>query len=154
MNRSKLLTLAVIGLLVLNLGTLAFVFLRSPSHEHRPPHGEGPKSIIIERLGFDETQQKDYEIIIHEHRGKTHELQQLSRELHEELFSLLKEKADYKVKTDSLIELISLNQKAVDNLNFDHFQKIKAICKGEQLEKFNALAGDLARLFAPQGHPN
>ncbi|MBA2613841.1 MAG: periplasmic heavy metal sensor [Bacteroidetes bacterium] len=154
MNKTKLLSIAVIGLLLINLATLGLMFFKQgrPHPEHGP-RGEGPKKIIIERLNFDAAQQEKYEVIIKEHRSKMQELNKNSRGLHDELYSLLTSANIDKVKSDSLIQTIADNQKALDNLNFDHFQKIKAICTDKQLENFNGLARDLAQLFGPHGGP-
>ncbi|MGZ4033687.1 MAG: Spy/CpxP family protein refolding chaperone, partial [Bacteroidia bacterium] len=122
-------------------------------HDEMPPAGEGPKRLIIERLHFNDEQVKQYEIFIDGHRKKTDELHDSSREMHDRLFSLLKNDPVDKAKADSIIQQISDNQKAIDNLNFDHFQKIKSICKGDQVKDFNELAGELAELFAPKGPP-
>lgn len=153
MSRSKLLTIAVLGLLLINLGTLIFIFTSRERPDGRPPRGEGPKRIIIQRLGFDEQQQDLYEVLVQEHRESSRELNQKARVLHQELFSLLKEK-EYKAKADSLINEIALNQKRIDSLNMDHFEKIKGLCRNEQIEKFNKLAEDLAHLFVPPGPPH
>lgn len=158
MNRSKLLTIAVIGLLLINLGTLSFILLSSrssaPERGETPPRGEGPKRIISERLGFTEEQQKEYDVIIKEHRSHTNELTGRSRELHNALFALLKNDSTDRPTADALIEKIALNQKEIDNLNLEHFRKIKAICKGEQVQKYNELVDDLSHLFSPRGpHP-
>jgi Spy/CpxP family protein refolding chaperone len=159
MNRTKLLTIAVIGLLLINLGTLGVLIMRKPP---RPPHGEmppppppgeGPKQLIIDRLRFDDAQQKQYDVIIEEHKKKTNELHDASRDMHNQLYALLKTEPVDKAKADALIQQIADNQKAVDNLNFDHFQKIKSICKPDQVEDFNELAGELAALFGPKGPP-
>jgi Spy/CpxP family protein refolding chaperone len=154
MNKTKLLSVAVICLVLINLGTLAIMLFREkpprPDHSFR---GEGPRKIIIERLHFDEEQQKQYEIIIKEHQTKTQELNKRSRELHDELYSLLIENTIDKTKSNIIIQNIAENQKAIDNLNFDHFQKIKAICKNEQIENFNGLVLDLTHLFGPPGRP-
>ena len=157
MNRTKLLTIAVIGLLLLNFGILGVMFFGKPSHPPMHPNGgpkgEGPKQIIIERLHFDATQQKEYEVLVVEHRTKTDELHEASKKLHDELFSLLKGDTINQGQSDSLILEIANNQKAIENLNFDHFNAIKKLCKGEQVGYFNELAGELARLFAPKGRP-
>lgn len=158
MNKTRLLTIAIIGLLFLNFGTLAVMLLHRPGHPPHegmppPPRGEGPKRIIIERLHFDEAQQKQYEALIEEHHSKTRELNQSARDLHKELFSLLGEETSDKSKADSLILQIAENQKAMDSLNFDHFQKIKNICKPDQLDDFKELSEELAELFAPKGPP-
>lgn len=160
MNRTKLLTIAVIGLLLINLGTLGVLLVQKPG---RPPHGplsppphkhgEGPRQLIIDRLHFDAEQQKQYDVLINEHRIKTDELHEASRDIHNELYSLLKADTIDRTKADSLILQIADNQKAVDNLNFSHFQEIKKICKPGQFGDFNELAGELAGLFGPKGPP-
>lgn len=152
MNKTKLLSIAVIGLLILNFGTLAFLFLRAPSHPNHPPMGEGPKQLIIERLNFDTEQQKQYSLLVDEHRSKMRGLNKASREMHDELYSQLKNTIIDKANVDSIIQKISENQTALDNLNFDHFQKIKTICKTDQLDRYNALVEDLTQLFSPHGH--
>src|ERR1043165_5631176 len=100
MKRSQLLTFAVLGLLVINLGTLVYIFTSRSGPPGRPMRGEGPKRIIIERLGLDKKQQNTYENLVQEHRRKSRDLNHRSRELHEELFSLLK-KMDYQYSADS-----------------------------------------------------
>lgn len=157
MNRTKLLTIAVIGLLLINLGTLSVLIMHRPPHpphgEMPPPPGEGPRQLIIDRLHFDDAQQKQYQLLIDEHRKKTNELHEASRGMHNDLYSLLKAEPADKAKADSIMLQIADNQKAIENLNFDHFQKIKAICKPDQIEDFNELADELAELFGPKGPP-
>jgi len=151
MSKTKLLQIAVVALLLLNIGTLTFILLRKPPMHHGMKNGEGPKQIIIERLHFDNQQQKQYDVIVEDHRAKSRELNDLSRDLHNKLYALLSEKEIEKGKSDSLINEIALNQKAIDNLNLDHFQKIKSICKNNQMQYFNELVKDLTHLFSP--HP-
>lgn len=154
MNKTKFLSVAVISLLLINFGILAIMFFQhSPPPPDNMGRGEGPKKIIINRLKFDTDQQKKYEEIITDHRTKTKELNKKSRELHDELYSLLINNKIEKTIADSLIQTIAENQKAIDNLNFDHFQKIKAICKNEQIENFNNFVLDLTHLFGPQQGP-
>jgi periplasmic protein CpxP/Spy len=156
MNRTKLLTIVVIGLLILNLGMLCMMFLNKQPNSFPPAHGpkgDGPKMVIIERLHFDELQQKQYQLLIDEHMDKTQELHKASRQMHDDIFSLLKEDNIDKQKTDTLVQQIADNQKAIELLNLDHFQKIKALCKPEQVKYFNDLAEDLGHLFAPKGPP-
>ncbi|HEX8516106.1 MAG TPA: periplasmic heavy metal sensor [Bacteroidia bacterium] len=153
MSRTRLLTLAIVVLVLLNLGTLGTIFYQGMIHHKLPPPGEGPKMIIIERLQFDEVQQKQYEVLIDDHRKQTRELHEDSRKLHKELYSLLSEEPADHSKKDSFILRIAGNQKALDNLNFDHFQQIRELCKPEQIPAFNDLAEDLAELFGPKGPP-
>lgn len=156
MNRTKLLTIAVIGLLLINIGMLCFLFFDKTKTNHREepmngPQHEGPKKIIIERLHFDNKQEEVYSVIVDEHRAKSRELNKRGRDLHDELYVLLLEYSLNALKADSLILEIAENQKAIDYLNLEHFQKIKAICKPNQINDFNDLVSDLTKLFSP--HP-
>jgi Spy/CpxP family protein refolding chaperone len=149
MTKTKLLTVAVVTLLLINIATLAFVFMRKPPIHDGMRHGEGPKQIIIDRLHFNEQQQKQYDIFVEDHRTKSKGLNSLSREMHNALYALLKEKSVDKQIADSLITQIAEHQKAIDNLNLNHFRQIKSICKDDQITLFNTLVNDLTHLFSP-----
>lgn len=154
MSRTRLLTIAIIGLLLLNFGTLVFIFLQK--HHSRPGQpdqaGHGPKYIIIARLHFNKTQQNEYSDMVEEHRIKNRGLRDVSRQLHDELYELLKAEKVDDIREKELIAQIAENQKAIENLNMAHFMQIKSLCKGIQIDYFNRLVDDLGRLFAPQ-HP-
>ncbi len=157
MEKTKLLTITVIGLLVLNLATLGFLFISGPKG-HKPPHDlpEGrqiPREIIINRLHFDVNQQKDYDKIIQWHRGEIKKLDSEIREAKIELYSQLKEsQLDLKVK-DSLIAVINTNQKQIETTHFKHFEEVKKLCNKDQLEDFNELTEELSKLFSPNKPP-
>jgi periplasmic protein CpxP/Spy len=152
MEKTKLLTIAVIGLLVINFGTLAFLLLNGKGH--RPPHGgrPEPKYEIIERLHFDAAQQKQYDKLIDWHQANIGETDDKIREAKNKLYSQLsKPTVDLKAK-DSLIAVINLSQKKIEEIHFRHFEDIKKLCHKDQLDDFNALSEGLARLFAPKHH--
>ena len=153
MEKTKLLTIAVIGLLVINLGTLGFLLLNGKGH--RPPQ-EGrqkPKEIIIEKLHFDAQQQKEYAKLIELHHGEITKLDKYIREAKNELYSeLSKTEVNVKAK-DSLILVINSTQKQIEETHFKHFEDIKKLCNKDQMEDFNALTEELSRIFAqkPRG---
>ena len=154
MEKTKLLTITVIGLLLLNTGTLGFLFFNGPN-EHRPPHGcrPEPKAIIIEKLHFDDKQQKEYAELIKWHRGKIKKLDSNIRQTKNELYSQLNQ-TEVNLKTkDSLITLLNLYQNQVEETHFKHFEDIKKLCHQDQLEDFNELTEDLSRIFAPNKPP-
>jgi Spy/CpxP family protein refolding chaperone len=155
MSRTKLLTVAIIALLLLNFGTLAFMFLHKPGRQGGPPDGagEGPKYIIMARLHFNQTQQQQYSDMVEEHRSKSRELRGKSRQLHDELYELLKAETVDETRKNELINQIAGNQKEIENLNIDHFGQIKSLCKGVQVDQFNQLVDDLGHLFAPGPPP-
>ncbi len=156
MERSKLLSIAVIGLLLLNFGILGFMFIHKENHHFpggRPPGGDEPKRIIIERLHFDVGQQQQYEALISIHRKHTHELNDASHQMHEELFALLAIDSSQTQNAEVIILKIAENQKEIDHLNYDHFSDIKKLCKPDQIKDFDNLARELAEIFAPKGPP-
>lgn len=153
MNRTRLLTIAVIGLLLLNFGTLTYMFLNKSHDETGPPHSgkeEGPKYIIMARLHFNQTQKLQYSAMVDEHRRATRELHEESRAIHDKLFLLLRDRTTDEEKKMHLIEQIAENQERIEKLNFEHFQEIKSLCKGVQLKYFDELVYNLGKLFAPK----
>jgi protein CpxP len=151
MERTKLLTITIIGLLLINLATLGFLFLNGPKPGGMPHEGRRqPKEIIIEKLHFDANQQKEYEKLILWHRGKIDQLDDSIRQTKNTLYSGLSE-SDINTKTkDSLITLLNAYQKQVEETHFKHFEDIKKLCKPDQQEDFMALTTELSRIFAPR----
>ena len=157
MDKTKLLTFSVIALLLLNLGTLSFLFLTNPNgnHPHGTPNFKGgpePKEIIIEKLNFDSNQIAQYEKLIQVHRKEISSIEDEIRKTKEELYFQLHENSINNATKDSLIDALAAYQKQIENIHFKHFQDIKKLCKKEQLDDFNALTEELSRLFS-KPHP-
>lgn len=150
MEKTKVLSFAVIGLVVLNLGILVFLFLNGKNH--KPPHDRRPepKQIIIDKLHFDAKQQQDYAKLITGHRAAITRLDDSIRKAKNELYLLLNEDTvDEKVKV-ALLDEIAVHQKQIEQTHFKHFQDIKKLCRKDQLDDFEALTEDLSRIFAPK----
>lgn len=151
MERTKLLTITVIGLLLLNLATLGFLFMNGPKG-HRPTHGgrPEPKEIIIEKLHFDANQQKEYDKLITWHRGEITRLDDAMHRAKNDLYSgLSKDRIDAQAK-DSLINVINSSQKQIEETHFKHFEDIKKLCHKDQMDDFNELTEELSRIFTPK----
>jgi len=149
MDKIKLLTYAVIGLLLLNVGIIGFLFItrsnRNPEGNHRRP-----KEIIAEKLHFDVNQIEKYDSIIHIHKYKIDSLDSKNREIKSALYSQLKLPVVNTIVKDSLITLFLSNQKRIEEVHFQHFQDIKSICKASQLQDFNSLTQELGKMFSNQ----
>jgi len=155
MDKIKLLTIAVISLLLLNLGTLGFLVLNKPNGFGRPGMRPEPKELIIEKLHFDKQQQKDYENLIYWHRTTIAGIEDQIHETKNRLYlQLLKTDVD-KTGKDSLINALAVYQKQIETTHFTHFQDIKRLCRPDQLEDFYDLTEELSRIFGkprPPGH--
>lgn len=150
MNKIKLLTISVIGLLFLNIGIICFLIFSKPTFENKDRRNENrkPKEFIVARLHFDANQIKQYDQIITFHRKKIDSLDSNIKGLKSELYSKLQGNSINTKVNDSLINLIVINQKSVEETHLKHFQDIKKLCHKEQLNDFSALTNDLGKLFS------
>ncbi|MFT6441172.1 MAG: hypothetical protein ACJASM_000707 [Salibacteraceae bacterium] len=145
--------IVIIGVLVISNGLLAYK-IASSSNRHGQRHHEKqktPKEVIIYALDFDDTQQKQYELTITNHRQNIRKKDKKILKKKGQLFSLLVAPND-SLKTRYLADLGKLKSE-IDSIHFAHFLEIKEICKTVQLDAFNTLTIDLGRLFLAPG-PN
>jgi protein CpxP len=150
MSKLKLLTIAVIGLLVVNLAMVAFFVLNRPSQRPEgrlPMEQDGPKNIIIEKLHFDKEQSAQYESLIEQHQVIIKSLNDSIKDAKNELYSSLTNQ-NFTGK-DSLIAKLGLLQRQIELTHYEHFAAIKKLCKPNQLDDYTALTKELSRFFAP-----
>lgn len=154
MEKSKLSSVAIIGLLLINMATLGFLFLSGPKERNHPPMDRmRPKEMIVEKLHFDENQQKEFQKLIDWHKNEIRKNDEEIKASKIALYALLsKNELDTNAK-DSLIHVINTHQKEIENVHFKHFEDIKKLCKPEQIDDFNNLSKELARMFAPNKPP-
>jgi periplasmic protein CpxP/Spy len=151
MSKIKLLSIAVIALLAVNVGVIGFLLMRKPPMPPgRMPPGksEGPKKIIADRLRFDKNQVAAYEILIHEHQQSLKGLKDSISTTKNNLYQCLN--TDSFNNKDSLINRLGLLQKQIESLHFEHFIQIKKLCRPEQMEQFYMLTKDLAIYFTTE----
>lgn len=150
MEKTKLLTITVVGLLLLNLGTLGFLFLNGKDNRREHEGRREPKQIIIKKLHFDANQQKEYDKLIEWHHGEITTFDDNIREAKNNLYLQLNQnETNVKIK-DSLIAVINSNQKQIEITHFNHFEDIKKLCHKDQMEYFNELTEELSQIFAPK----
>ena len=151
MSKTKLLTIAVITLLLLNISAIGFMVYNGPMRNGPRHRGEGPKRLIIEKLHFDDQQQAQYKALIQTHHEMIQTLDEQILETKNRLYlQLLKTTVDAKAE-DSIINVIVGYQKQIEETHFKHFQDIKKICKPDQMENYYDLTEELSRLFSK--HP-
>ena len=150
MSKLKLLSIGVIGLLLVNMGIVVFLFMKKPPHPPGggPPMGqEGPKLIIIERLNFDKEQVAEYEKLIDEHQSSMRTTGDSIRMVKNDLYQTLNNE-NFAGK-DSLVTRLGVLQNQIELIHYNHFAQLKKLCKPAQFNAFNDLTKDLARFFAP-----
>ncbi len=153
MKKETLLTIAVIGLLLLNLSTLGFLLLRRPPHPDGPGGPQSPGKHLVEKLHFTPEQQGQFEQLKSAH----HELMMESdRAYHDALknyFDLLKSDPVDTIQSGALLARMNAIQETRVTATFKHFADLKALCTQEQKAYFDAFLPELIRVILPKNGP-
>lgn len=147
MKKPNFLIFTVVALLVINIGTLSFLFVNQHNHKKPHPrrHQSNPKNIIIERLQLDDNQQAEYKTLIEQHREGIENVERSIRKLKAELYQQLNQESSS--QKDSIIHQLSSLHAKIESIHYQHFNGLKAICKPDQMEDFKELSKDLAKIF-------
>ncbi len=151
MSKIKLLTIAVIALLVINTGIVGFLLMKKPPMPPggSPPMGrDGPRKMIIERLHFDKEQVATYEKLIEEHQASVKLLGDSVKIAKNNLYRSLQ--SETFTGKDSLVNQLGALQRQIELLHYNHFTDLKKICKPGQLSKYNDLTKELAHFFSSE----
>ncbi len=136
MNRIRLFKGVIFILVLLNLGTLTFVWFQLRRPAEGPLRGD-PARFLVQALNLTLEQQEQFGRMRAIHHVRLITLQQHDRRLHDRFFGLL-----FKPGADSLATLaysdsISALRKQMELLTFEHFMKVRQILTEEQKVKFH-----------------
>ncbi len=138
-NRFRILWVAIIVLVVLNIGMIAwFTFFA-----HRP--GLPPRLFLEQELSFDEKQKDIYRHMREEHFMKARDIKEKVKTLKEAFFKAM---ADSSITDEELrkrASAISTEASELDVLTFKHFQQVRQMCTPEQKEKFDEIIEEVLR---------
>jgi periplasmic protein CpxP/Spy len=149
MSKIKMLSIALISLVVLNLAITAFfLFTKPPALDTPDFYKNGPRKIIIERLGFTDSQIIQYGKLINTHMAVIKEIDDSIKIVKNTLYQTLTDKS-FSGK-DYLINQLSYLQNKIEHIHYNHFADIKALCTPKQLDKYNELTKDLSLFFSPE----
>jgi periplasmic protein CpxP/Spy len=151
MEKNRLLTLVIVLLLILNFGTLAFLFIGQKNRRngpHHPMENEGPANFIIEELAFDEQQKNAFEELKKEHQGQMRAMMESIKVQHGLMPDLII--AGDQAKADSVATQIGTYQKQIELYTYTHFVKVFALCKEEQRPKFKSIIKEILERMAPK----
>jgi protein CpxP len=137
-SSNKILTIAVVLLLLTNITLVAFMVLGKNKQENkRPPGRNDPFEVMVKELNMTDQQQKDYKQQKEEHFKNIRPLFDSVRAAKSAFFALLKE-TDV---NDSVVNLYSQRvtekQAAIDKLTFAHFRRVRNLFTPEQQPKFD-----------------
>lgn len=146
MERSKFLTIIIIALLVLNLGTLAYLFMQNRRPPGPPIRQEGgPSAFIIDKLKLDDKQEQAFIVLRDFHRHNMRQKQDSVRMLKETYYKGLETDTPDMAKAAEIETQILQKQKEMDELTFDHFARVRQLCNPDQKQLFDEFIGDILR---------
>lgn len=152
MRRTKFLSVVIVALLVINAGTLVYLFLGQNKTHKRHPHGmrKGtPADYIIDKLQLDSKQQIAFMKLQKEHRKKMRAIHEQLEETRNRFFDGLKTSAVDSVESKKLQVEIGNLMGQIHGTTFEHFTQVRQLCKPEQQELFDEFIQDILRALAP-----
>jgi Spy/CpxP family protein refolding chaperone len=157
-DKPKILGILVIALLLLNFGTLAFMWLHKPPpppprememmRENLPPDnkdGAGPGGFLIHELGLNESQQKDFAKLRDEHQAGMKSVHETIKKNKDEFIKLMG--SSDSVKASQFADNIAAGQKQIEMITFDHFKKVRALCDESQKKKFDEIIVEAMKMM-------
>lgn len=152
MGKTKFLSIVIIALLVVNAGTLVYVFLGQNKGHKGPPHGMrkgAPGDYIIEKLELDDKQQIDFRKLQKEHRSKMDKIHSQLEKTRNQYFDGLKTSTIDTAEGQKLQTKIGILLGQIHGNTFEHFTKVRQLCRPEQQELFDEFIEDILRALAP-----
>jgi hypothetical protein len=155
MKKEQFFMITTFVLLLLNTGTLVFLFKNQGQNIPGKMDG-GPGEYIIRELDLNPSQQKQFEVLRRQHQEQFSSIRDEDRRHHDVYFGMLKTNFQEPGVVDSITSLIGAQRKQTELALFDHFTALRSICDPAQKEKLNNILDEIARRLSPkpmQGPP-
>lgn len=148
-NQQKLLWIALLVMVVVNLVWLTVQFL--PAQSSKKMHPPRSMDFIAQELNLSEEQIIKIMSLRSSHFNQMRELHKQNKELKDRYFALVFEDNEKEVSM-ILNDMNALNYK-IEKLTFDHFKAIKETLTPDQQPKLKSLLHDILRPSGPRhGH--
>lgn len=142
MKREHFYALVIIVLLLLNISTLAFLWMERSEGDRFMPLNS-PEHIIINKLQLNKEQQQEFNVFKHSHRKSIDSVGRHIKEAQMALFDLVKmDELDIELR-DSLLSRIEQYESAKHLITIQHFHDIRSMLKPEQKGPFNEFVDEI-----------
>lgn len=137
-NNSKILTIAVVLLLITNIALVAFMVMGRNNRKDDRGGGKGdPSELMAKELNMTEEQKKEHKLLKDEHLKNIKPLFDSVRAAKIAFYALVKDTTVSDSTINVYSQRICERQSAIDKLTFAHFKKIRKLFTQEQLPKFD-----------------
>ena len=152
--RQRWLLVLVAILLLTNIATLSIYWIKKPDHDGGPGRDPGNREkkmgqFMIDQMKFDATQEASYWKLRDSMIAIQKPVMDSIRSSKKRFFDLLNQPD----ATDSMLiahtNQIADLQKRLDLVTFRHFQNVRAICRPDQLQKFDTVIKEIVNRMTP-----
>jgi Spy/CpxP family protein refolding chaperone len=150
MENARFLKITIILLLVINLGTLSYLWMdRHHEHPTGGPHGPGQDvfTFLCNELKLDEQQTKQYGQLRDEHHHAVENLQNQVHQLREQFFGMIHKNPVDSSAVKNISDSIATIQEQIELATFYHFQKVRSILRPEQQTRFDEVIQQATRMM-------
>lgn len=149
MENTKFYKTVIFILLLINIGTLSFIWINRPPHDGPPQGGGDVTEYLSHELNFSDEQQQQLKELVKENRSGMDAMRSTNRRLHDTYFEMLGDADIDSTKVTAIADSITTLQNKIELLTFYHFRKVRAICNKEQQKNYDTIINDALRMMAP-----
>jgi periplasmic protein CpxP/Spy len=148
MNNIRVLKIVIVVLVLINIGTLAFMWFNRPlfGQQDQPVFAPG---FLVKELELSGSQQKDYLSLRNSHRMMLRQLQERDKILHTRFFDQLFSEIPDSKRTGDLADSIAENRREMEILTYDHFKQVRKMLTPVQQKKFEEIFDEVLRMVLP-----
>lgn len=155
-QKNKWAVLAFVLLILMNLGMLTAFWYFNKTDNKREPLVEGnPIQFLVASLQLDSVQQEQVILLRDEHRSQVRDVREKNREAKDAFFALLQQQGITNEQVEKAATTAAQYDRELSLITFRHFQKIRALCRPDQQQKFDSLINEVLHTLAqgPAGGP-
>jgi periplasmic protein CpxP/Spy len=154
MQHRRFLIVVIVLLVLLNLGTLSFLWINRPGErENRRPHRTEAPGFLIRELNLTGNQRKEFIFLRNRHWQTMEVLQQHDQDLHSRFFDLLLSNPVDSKAVENMADSMSQTRRTMEILTFEHFSRMRQILNPEQQKKFDSIFHKTIRMILPVPPP-
>jgi hypothetical protein len=152
MTKTKLLTIAVLMMMITNCFILALVWKNNPL-EHNHQQQLPVKDFLIKTLDLSPGQIKRFDVLRQQHRHTVDSLDEQVKSMKDRLFSQIGQQKNDTGLIDSLTRQIGNNTALINRTTFMHFKKLRGILTVAQQGSFDHIIQQVIRSMDHPGPP-
>ena len=137
-STNKILTIAVVLLLVTNVALVAFMIMGKNKRSEKPQARKSTSDMMAKELNMTEEQKKNHKLSKEEHLKNVKPLFDSIRLTKAALYSLLKDSTVSEGTINSYCQKIGETQTAIEKLTFAHFKRKRNLFTAEQQSKYDS----------------